>query len=59
MRIKQIQLDVPDLTVNRMFMYLGARYNRPEKTRIDIHKNKCCEVIYENETTWLGDVYAK
>jgi hypothetical protein len=59
LRIKQIQIDVPDLTVNRTYMYLWARYNRPEKTRIDIHKNKCCEVIYDNEPTWLGDVNAK
>ena len=55
MRIKQIQFDVLDLTVNRMFMYLGARYNRPEKTRIDIHNNKCCKPIFINGD-WRGEI---
>lgn len=38
-----------------MFMYLGARYNRPEKTRIDIHNNKCCKPIFINGD-WRGEI---
>ena len=48
----------PDLTEHRTYMYFWRKYNRPEKTRIDIHNNKCCKVIYKNET-WKGNLNAK